>query len=77
VQRRPWQWLDKHLGWKANSPETGNGEAGEEQNQEHARHFFDIKRIVHKEFILTTITVNSAYYCDILRQLHEMYEDFI
>jgi hypothetical protein len=26
--------------------------------------FFDIKRIVHKEFVLAGQTVNSAYYCD-------------
>jgi hypothetical protein len=29
--------------------------------------FFDIKGIVHKEFILAGQTVNSTYYCDILR----------
>jgi hypothetical protein len=33
--------------------------------------FFDIKGIVHKEFVLTGQTVNSTYYCDVLRQLHE------
>jgi hypothetical protein len=27
--------------------------------------FFDIKGIVHKEFILAVQTVNSAYYCDV------------
>jgi hypothetical protein len=27
--------------------------------------------IVHNEFILAGQTLNSAYYCDILRQLHE------
>jgi hypothetical protein len=27
--------------------------------------FFDIKGIVHKEFVLAGQTVNSAYYCDL------------
>jgi hypothetical protein len=30
---------------------------------------FDIKEIVHKEFVLAVQTVSSAYYCDILLQL--------
>jgi hypothetical protein len=34
--------------------------------------FFDIKGSVHKEFILAGQTVNSAYYCNILWQLHEL-----
>jgi hypothetical protein len=33
--------------------------------------FFDIKGIVHKEFVLAGHTVNSPYYCDSLRRLHE------
>jgi hypothetical protein len=33
--------------------------------------FFDMKEIVHKEFVLAEQTVNSAYYCDILRRLRE------
>jgi hypothetical protein len=34
--------------------------------------FFDIMGIVNKEFVLAgRQTVNSAYYCDILRRLHE------
>jgi hypothetical protein len=33
--------------------------------------FFDIKGIVHKEFALACQTANSAYYCKVLRQLHE------
>jgi hypothetical protein len=33
--------------------------------------FFDIKGTVHKEFVLADQTVNSAYYCDVLRQLRE------
>jgi hypothetical protein len=33
--------------------------------------FFDIKGIVHKEFVLASQTVNSTYYCDVLWRLHE------
>jgi hypothetical protein len=33
--------------------------------------FFDIRGIVHKEFVLAGQIVNSAYYCDILRRLSE------
>jgi hypothetical protein len=33
--------------------------------------FFVIKGIVHKEFVLAGQTVKSAYYCDVLRRLHE------
>jgi hypothetical protein len=33
--------------------------------------FFDIKRIVHKEFVLAGRTVSSAYYCDVLQRLCE------
>jgi hypothetical protein len=33
--------------------------------------FFDIKGIVHEEFVLAGQTVNSAYYCDVIRRLRE------
>jgi hypothetical protein len=33
--------------------------------------FFDIKGIVHKEFVLEGQTVNSEYYCDALPHLLE------
>jgi len=33
--------------------------------------FFDTKGIVHKEFVPPNQTVNSAYYCDVLRRLPE------
>jgi hypothetical protein len=33
--------------------------------------FFDIKGIVHKEFVPADQTVNSAYYCDVSRRLLE------
>jgi hypothetical protein len=32
---------------------------------------FYIKGIIHKEFILAGQAVNSTYYCDVLRRLHE------
>jgi hypothetical protein len=38
--------------------------------------FFDIKRIVHKEFFLAVQTVNSVYYCDVLLHCVKMCEDF-
>jgi hypothetical protein len=34
--------------------------------------FFDIKEIVHKEFILAGQTVNSAYCCDVLQRLKNL-----
>jgi hypothetical protein len=37
--------------------------------------FFDIKRILHKEFVLTSQTVNSAYYCAVLSNCMKMRED--
>jgi hypothetical protein len=33
--------------------------------------FFDIKGIVHKDFVPAGQTVNSAHYCDGLRRLRE------
>jgi hypothetical protein len=33
--------------------------------------FFDIKGIVHKEFVLVGQTVNSGFYCDVLWRLRE------
>jgi hypothetical protein len=38
--------------------------------------FFDIKGIVHKEFVLAGKTVNSAYCCEVLRRLCENLQDF-
>jgi hypothetical protein len=36
----------------------------EEQSQQRSHHFFDIKGIFCKEFILEGQIVNSTYYCD-------------
>jgi len=33
--------------------------------------FFDIKGIVHKEFVPTGQTVNPGFYCEVLRRLRE------
>jgi hypothetical protein len=38
--------------------------------------FFDTKGIIRKEFTMAGQTVNSAYYCDALRRLRKMCEDF-
>jgi hypothetical protein len=47
------------------------GTAGPEFNKEHAHCFFDVKGIVHREFVPSKITVNSDFYCDVLRRLRE------
>jgi hypothetical protein len=51
--------------------EAEKGETCEEQSHEHDHHFFYIKGIAQKEFILAGQTVNSAYYCHVLRRLRE------
>jgi hypothetical protein len=33
--------------------------------------FFDVKRTVHKESVPTSQTVNSEFYCEVLRRLRE------
>jgi hypothetical protein len=77
VRRRPWQWLDRHLGRKAwaihgqsKLTKTEKCGTGEEQRS-YSIIFSHIKGIVHKEFILVGQTVNSTYYCDVSRQQHE------
>jgi hypothetical protein len=47
------------------------GEAGPEFSKEHAHFFFDLKEIVHSEFIPPNSTVNCDFYCDVLRHLRE------
>jgi hypothetical protein len=50
------------------------GAAGPKFNKEHAHcffFFFDVKRIVHSEFVPPNTTVNSDFYCDVLRRLSE------
>jgi hypothetical protein len=38
--------------------------------------FFDIKGVVHREFVLAGQTVNPAYYCDVVWRLHEICKNF-
>jgi hypothetical protein len=73
VLRRSWQWLDIHsvkkalvVHEKSKFTEAEKGMTGGEQSQEHTHHF-DIGGIVQKKFVLAGQTVNSAYYCDVLR----------
>jgi hypothetical protein len=47
------------------------GVAGPEFNKEHAHFFFDVKGIVHYEFVPPNTTVSSDFYCDVLRRLRE------
>jgi hypothetical protein len=54
------------MGVQMEKPEitkTQQGETGDEQVQ---IIFFDIREIVHKEFVLAGQTVSSTYHCDIL-----------
>jgi hypothetical protein len=48
----------------------------EEQSQGHAHQFFDIKGIVHKEFVLAGKRVNSTYYHDVFGDQVEKCHDF-
>jgi hypothetical protein len=67
--RGPWQWLDKHSGkeaWPEKSRQLGS------KVRSMFIIFFDIKWIVHKEFVLLDQTVNSIYCCDILWWLCEI-----
>jgi hypothetical protein len=45
--------------------------AGLEFNKEHALCFFDVKGIVHGEFVPPNTMGNSEFYCDVLRCLRE------
>jgi transposase len=47
------------------------GAAGPQFNKEHAQCFFDVKGLVHRKFVLPKMTVNSDFYCDVLRRLRE------
>jgi hypothetical protein len=78
VRRRLWQWLNKRSGkraWaiqgKSKLTGTEKGEAGEGQSKSMLIIFLDTKGFVHEEFVLAGQIVNSTYYSDILRQLHE------
>jgi hypothetical protein len=47
------------------------GMAGLEFNKEHAQCSFDVKGTVHCEFVPPNTTVNSDFYCDVLRRLRK------
>jgi hypothetical protein len=57
--------------WKSPVTKSKKGMAGPECNKEHANCFFDMKGIVHHEFVPPNTTVNSDFYCDVLRRLRE------
>jgi hypothetical protein len=73
MQLRPWQWLGKKAWAIHRKSKLTDSEKGRDRWKGKCLLiiFFDIKGIVHKEFVLTGQTVNSAYYCDILWWLHE------
>jgi hypothetical protein len=49
--------------WKSpQSPTAKKGEAGPEFNKEHAHSFFDMKGIIHCEFIPSNTVVSSDCY---------------
>jgi hypothetical protein len=47
------------------------GAADPEFKKEHSHCFFDMKGIVHHEFVTPNTTVSSDFYCDVLRRLRE------
>ena len=50
-------------------PKTEEGEAEPHRTQKHAHVFFDIRGIVHHEFLPQGQTVNAQFYCSVLRRL--------
>jgi hypothetical protein len=78
VLRKLWQWLYKRSrkeAWavhrKCKLIVTERNKTGEAQSQEHAHNFLWRQGGFHKEFVLGDQTVNSAYYCDVLRRMPE------
>jgi hypothetical protein len=72
------QRLDKHSGKKQepyteslNSPCRKKARQLKGKAKSMLIIFFDIKRIVHKEFVQAGQTVSSTYCCDVLRRLRE------
>jgi hypothetical protein len=55
----------------SNLTEIEKGETGEKQIKSMLIIFSGFKEIVHKEFVLAGQTVNSTYYCDVLRRLRQ------
>jgi hypothetical protein len=50
-----------------NSGKTEKGKQAKSKVKRMLKVFFDIKQIVHKEFVLAGQTVNSTYYCNVLQ----------
>jgi hypothetical protein len=61
---------NRHSG-RAHKHQEQKGAAGLEFNKDYAHSFFDMKWIVHCELVAPKTTVNSDFYCDILRRLRE------
>jgi hypothetical protein len=47
------------------------GVRGLEFKKEYAHYFFYATQIVHREFVPPNTTVNSEFYCDVLRRSRE------
>jgi hypothetical protein len=58
-------------GMSPQSPRAKKGVAGLQFNKEHAHRFFYVKGTVHHKFVPPNTTVNSDFYCDVLRCLRE------
>jgi hypothetical protein len=76
--RRPWQWLDKRsekkvwaLHGKSKLTETEKRQEVKSKVKRMLIILFDIRRIVHKEFIIAGQTANFAYCYDALRRQRE------
>jgi hypothetical protein len=52
-------------------PQNKKDAAGPEFNKEHARFLFDMKGIIHHEFVPPNTKINSNSYSDVLRCLRE------
>jgi hypothetical protein len=66
--------LDGHAFREENISRTRKvreGEAVEERIQEHAHNFLLHQVDFQEEFVVAGRTVNTAYYCDVLRRLRE------
>jgi hypothetical protein len=78
LRRWSWQWLDTCSGKKAWAVHGTSKFTETEKRWDRwtakaraCSSFFDVKGIVHRELVLAGQTVNSAYYCDVLRRLSE------
>jgi hypothetical protein len=62
---------------QSNNRHSGRAHNHQEQKRgcssgvQHAHCFFDVKGIAHREFVPPNITVNSNFYCDVLRCARE------